>query len=156
LTNNYYSAITSIGNTFQIIKIKKEINKMAGINGKSLVQLSKREIQEWIGEDIERIKWYIEVSSKKYPRTVYPRKQVAKTTINKETGEEETKIVSVYDKSQTPQIINGEMKLGNLKAELIKRFPELGYGATEKAEEESHSSAALRLLEEYKAKNGIK
>lgn len=126
---------------------------MAGINGKSLVQLTKKEIQDWIGEDLERINWYIEVSSKKYPREVYPRKQIIKKVIDKKTGEEVERKVSVYDKDQPFKIVPCEMSLGNLKAELIKRFPELGYAGAEKPEEESHSAAALRLLAEFKAKN---
>lgn len=126
---------------------------MAGINGKSLVQLTKKEIQDWIGEDLERINWYIEVSTKKYPREVYPRKKVLKTRINKETGAEETYTTSVYDKSQPFKIVPCEMSLGNLKAELVKRFPELGYAGAEKPVEESHADAALRLLAEFKAKN---
>ena len=115
-----------------------------GIKGKSLLYLTRADIEEWISEDIERINWYVQVSSKKYERKVYPKKKI----IN-ENGKE----VSVNDTTQPYTTKMVDMAIGDLKAELIERFPELGYGSSkDKTSTESHAAAAARLLAAYNAK----
>lgn len=124
------------------------------IKGKPLVKLERKDIEEWISEDIERINWYVKVSSKLYEREVYPKMKVIRTKIDEKTGEEKPYTASVYDKTKPCTIKKVPMALGDLKAELVERFPELGYGSTkEKVETESHAAAAARLLAAYNAKN---
>ncbi len=115
-----------------------------GIKGKSLLYLTRADIEEWISEDIERINWYIKVSSKKYERKVYPK--IKKVN---EAG----KTITVNDTTQPYTIKMVDMAIGDLKAELIEAFPELGYGSSKKATTESHAEAAARLKAAYLAKN---